>query len=205
MNVILASWQNTWQQLGLATADEALFHQLVARYSEKHRHYHTLQHLRECFLQFDAVRDDALHPGEIELGLWFHDVVYDLDRQDNEQRSADMAHACVLAAGLPVAVADRVHLLIMATVHDAPPGDADARLLVDVDLSILGAEPERFDESDRQIRAEHAHVPEDIFRAGRRRVLSGFLARKRLYCTERFFALYEERARDNLRRSLSRL
>ena len=205
MNVTAASWNATWQALGAASGDDALFNDLVARYSEKHRHYHTLQHLREAFEQFTAARDDAKRPAEIELALWFHDAIYDVHRDDNEERSADMAHACVLKAGLPKDVADRVHTLIMATCHDAPPGDADAQLLVDADLSILGAEPARFDESDEQIRAEFAHVPEAQFREGRKRVLGGFLARERLYCTDRFHAKYEQQARANLRRSLARL
>jgi predicted metal-dependent HD superfamily phosphohydrolase len=205
MNVTLASWRQTWQALGAAQADEALFKDLVARYSESHRHYHTLQHLRECFEQFTQARGDAQRPAEIELALWFHDAVYDVHRDDNEERSAALAHASVLAAGLARDAADRVHVLVMATRHDAPPGEPDAQLLVDADLSILGAEPARFDESDLQIRAEYAHVPDAQFREGRKRVLGSFLARPRLYCTDRFFAKYEQQARDNLRRSLARL
>jgi predicted metal-dependent HD superfamily phosphohydrolase len=204
MKATLASWKETWQALG-AAGSEAAFNDLIARYSEKHRHYHTLQHLREAFDQFTWVRADARRPAEIELALWFHDAIYDVHRDDNEARSADMASQEVLRAGLPAEVAQRVHALIMATCHDAPPGDGDTALLVDADLSILGAEPARFDESDEQIRREFAHVPEDEFRAGRKRVLSGFLARPRLYSTPKFFAKYEQQARENIKRSLARL
>ena len=111
----------------------------------------------------------------------------------------------MLEAGLPADVAGRVRTLVMATRHEGEPQDDDARLLVDVDLAILGADPQRFDESDQQIRAEYAHVPEDEFRAGRRRVLNGFLARPRMYSTEYFHSAFEQRARDNLARALARL
>jgi predicted metal-dependent HD superfamily phosphohydrolase len=205
VSVTLASWQRAWHELGAAAPDTALFNTLIARYSEKHRHYHTLQHLRECLEQFDAVRGMAQRPAEIELALWFHDAVYDPQRQDNEALSADWARDAVLQAGLPDDVAPRIHALIMDTLHLQAPTEPDARLLVDVDLSILGADPARFDESDAQIRAEFAHVPDAEFRQGRRRVLNGFLSRPRLYSTERFYQACEQQARANLQRSLARL
>lgn len=205
MSAGLLGWLRTWHDLGLLAADEGLYNRLMACWTEGHRRYHTLQHLRECLVLFDEVRGGAKHPGEIELALWFHDAYYDPKRHDNEERSAQWAHDCVLEAGLPADVARRVRTLVMATRHEGEPQDDDARLLVDVDLAILGADPQRFDESDEQIRAEYAHVPEDEFRVGRRRVLNGFLARPRMYNTEYFHSAFEQRARDNLTRALARL
>ena len=205
MSTSLASWRRMWQALGAPAADEALYERLIACWSEGHRHYHTLQHLRECMSQFDAVRWLAERSAEIELALWFHDAFYDPTRNDNEERSADWARASVLHAGLPPDVATRVHALVMATRHEAVPEEADAKLLVDVDLAILGADPQRFDEYERQVRAEHAHVPAEQFRQGRRRILSGFLARQRIYGTGYFHDTLEERARENLRRAIGRL
>jgi len=205
MSIDLPSWQAARRELGAKSGDEALYRDLLACWSEGHRHYHTLQHLRECIAQFDPVRGMARHPAEVELALWFHDAFYDPRRSDNEERSADWARDCVLRAGVPTDVAGRVHALVMATRHQAVPEDPDARLLVDVDLSILGAEPARFDESDWQIREEYAHVPEEEFRPGRRRILCEFLARPRLYSTEHFHSALDARARDNLQRALARL
>lgn len=201
---LASSWLRTWQELG-APAPEGLYERLMGCWNENHRQYHTVQHLRECLAQFAAVRHEAKRPAEIELALWFHDAFYDPRRDDNELLSAKWARSSVLQAGLPEDVADRVHALVMATRHEAVPEDADAQLLIDVDLSILGAEAERFDQSDEQIRAEYAHVPDEEFRQGRKRILSGFLARPRLYSTEYFHAALEQRARDNLRRALARL
>lgn len=205
MSTGLGAWRQTWQELGAPAPNEGLHNRLIACWSETHRHYHTLQHLRECLAQFAHVRGQARRPAEVELALWFHDAVYDPRRADNELLSANWAHSSVLQAGLPLDVADRVHTLVMATRHDAVPEDTDAQLLVDVDLSILGAMPERFDEYDEQVRAEYVHVPDEAFRQGRRHVLSDFLARPRLYSTEHFHAALEPRARDNLQRALARL
>jgi predicted metal-dependent HD superfamily phosphohydrolase len=200
------TWHETWHELGAPSGDEALHRRLKACWSEPHRHYHTLQHLGECLSHFRAVRHMAAHPGEVALALWFHDAYYDPTRSDNEQRSADWARDSVLAAGLPVEVANRVHGLVMTTRHEvAVATDIDSQLLVDIDLSILGAEAKRFDESDLQIRREYAHVPEDQYREGRLRILGGFLARPRLYHTDYFFERLERRARENLKRALARL
>jgi predicted metal-dependent HD superfamily phosphohydrolase len=205
MSTSLASWLRMWQELGAPVTDEGLYNRLIACWNEKHRHYHTLKHLGECLAQFAAVRGEAQRPAEAELALWFHDAFYDPRRNDNELLSANWARSSVLHAGLPPDVADRVHALVMATRHDAVPGDADVQLLVDVDLSILGATPERFDQFDQQIRAEYAHVPDEAFRQGRGNVLDSFLARRRLYSTAYFHALLERQARENLQRALARL
>lgn len=201
----LAGWRRSWRELGGADIDDALYRRLVDCWSEKHRHYHTMQHLGECLDLFEKVHHTARRPAEIELALWFHDVFYDPRRDDNEERSAQWARECALQAGLPAETADRLHSLVMATRHEAVPEDADAQLLVDVDLAILGSDAARFDESDAQIRLEYAHVPEDEYRAGRRRVLGEFLARPRLYSTDYFYSRYELPARENLSRTLARL
>ena len=197
-------WHAMWRAFGSA-ADDALFRDLIARYSEPHRKYHTLQHLDECFARLSEIRSGALHPQEVELALWFHDAIYDVRRQDNEKRSADWASATVLGAGLPAATAERVHALIMATRHDAEPADGDQSILVDVDLSILGAEERRFDEYERQVREEYSWVPGMVFRFKRRGILAEFLKRPRIFHTEKFFEAYEARARANLQRSLEKL
>ncbi|WBY01362.1 N-methyl-D-aspartate receptor NMDAR2C subunit [Ramlibacter tataouinensis] len=202
MTIGLASWQRLWGELGAATVNGGLLNQLVAAWGEPQRHYHTLQHLRECLSYLEAASMLARRPAEVELALWFHDAVYDPRRDDNEQRSADWARAGVRAAGCAPEVADRVHALVMATRTHAYAGDdPDTRLLLDIDLSILGAAPARFDDYQRQIRAEYAHVPEPLYRERRAQVLRGFLARPRIYLTDAFHDALEARARGNLARA----
>jgi predicted metal-dependent HD superfamily phosphohydrolase len=201
----LAQWKRMWEALGAAPADEALLQDLVARYSEPHRRYHTMQHIRECFGKLQELRALAREPQEIELALWFHDAIYDTRRHDNEEKSAQWARATVLEAGLPTRVGDRVYELVMVTRHNAVPTDMDQQVLVDVDLSILGASPERFDEYGRQVREEYSWVPGPLFRRERRKILEEFLKRRSLFQTAPFVAAYEARARDNLKRSLEKL
>ncbi len=202
----LQSWQRLWNELGARVANGGLMNQLIAAYSEQQRHYHTLQHLRECLAHFEAAGSLARRPAEVELALWFHDAVYDPRRQDNEARSAEWASDSVLAAGCDAAVAQRVRALVLATrAHQDEAGDSDTQLLLDIDLAILGATPARFAESGRQIRAEYAHVDEAAFRAGRTRVLQGFLARPSLYLTAPYREALEARARANIGQALAAL
>ncbi|MFC5474445.1 hypothetical protein [Paraherbaspirillum soli] len=182
--------------------DPALYPALLERYSEPHRKYHTLQHLDECLAKLPEVRELASHPAEIEVALWFHDAVYSVLRHDNEEKSAEWACASIQKAGLPQEVGNRVHSLIMATRHRAVPTDLDAAILVDVDLSILGAPRARFEQYERQIREEYSYVPTFLFSKKRAQILQEFFDRPRIFTTPIFFERYERQARENLQASL---
>jgi predicted metal-dependent HD superfamily phosphohydrolase len=199
----LATWTDLWLRLG-ARGDPRPGHAAALRaYAEPHRHYHTGEHIARTLALFDGVRDRLRRPAEAELAVWLHDVVYDPRAADNEERSADLA-AGLLVAGGGAAAVPTVRALILATRHAAPPEEHDARYVVDVDLSILGAEPDAFDRYEAQVRREYAFVPDAEWRERRPRVLRRFLDRDRIYETPEFARL-EAPARANLARSLLRL
>jgi predicted metal-dependent HD superfamily phosphohydrolase len=199
-----ARWKGCWDELGLPPPPGAI-DALLARYAEPHRAYHTLRHLEECFAQLEPVRAQCERPAEVELALWYHDAVYEPKEPGNEERSAEWAARVLGEAGVPADAADRVRALVLATKHDAVPETPDARLLVDVDLAILGASPERFDEYEAQVRREYEWVPEPAFRAARARILRELAARPALYSTAWFRGRLEAQARANLARSIARL
>jgi predicted metal-dependent HD superfamily phosphohydrolase len=199
-----AQWIATWNELGAAPPD-GVYEELMARYAEPRRRYHTARHLDECFATLASIRARVSRPAEVELALWFHDAIYDPKRGDNEARSAEWARAVLASAGTGADVGERVAALILATRHDATPSGADAEVLVDVDLAILGAAPARFDEYERQVREEYDWMPPPIFARKRRAILERLLARPRLYATAQMQEAYEHRARSNLARSLERL
>ena len=197
-------WEDAWNGLGVLPPHDLLA-QLIARYSEPGRAYHTLQHLRECFDQLAPASALTTRLSEVQLALWFHDAIYDTHAQDNEERSANWARESLCAAGVSVETPEHVRELVMATRHNALPKEPDARLVVDIDLSILAAPTERFTEYEKQIRAEYSWVTEPSYREGRARILASFLGRRCIYSTPWFYERLEERARENLLRSLQGL
>jgi hypothetical protein len=141
----------------------------------------------------------------VRLALWFHDAVHDTRAKDNEERSAELARAALRGAGVPREMVERVRRLVLATRHELPAEGADASLVVDVDLAILGAAPRRFAEYERQVRREYGWVPSADYRAARLRILRSILDRPAVYATAHFRDTLEERARANLARSVRRL
>lgn len=196
------SWFRAWQGVGASGAGYLPFHALLAKYREAHRKYHNLQHLSECLTAFEQVIDLAPHAAEVEMALWFHDAIYDVRSSHNEERSAQWAQVELSMGGVSPESATLVCSLILATRHTSVPQTPDAQLLVDIDLSILGSGEERFAEYERQIREEYSHVPGFIFRRKRKSILSGFLARPRIYSTDHYHAELERPARQNLQRAI---
>jgi predicted metal-dependent HD superfamily phosphohydrolase len=192
-----ARWRFAWDGLGL-TAPLALYSEVLRVYREPHRSYHTVDHLAECFQHLETARQHAERVPEVQLALWFHDSFYDTWRSDNEERSAAWARTVLLDAGGDAPAAERVADLVLATKSHAFARTVDMALMIDIDLAILGANPPRFAEYERQIRAEYHWVPEPMFRRKRRQLLGAFLARPQIYHTDFFRARLEAAARRNL-------
>lgn len=189
--------------LGLGAAPRAGLHrELVARYAESHRAYHNLRHIGEAFGALAEHHCRVERWDEAVLALWFHDAIYDTRRHDNEERSADWARDELHRAGAAADAAARVHALVLATKHREPPEGNDARLLVDADLSILAAPPDRFAAYERQIRQEYDWFPEPQFREARERFLRGMLARPAIFSDAAMRERHEAHARRNIESSL---
>jgi len=191
-------------RLALPQAPEpALQHwaaRLEAEYSGAQRHYHNLEHLAECLAglaRCDAVVVDA---SSVRLALLFHDAIYVATASDNEAQSAALAAEALAQLGADAATIAAVTGLVLATQRHKPNGHPDCPYLLDIDLSILGAAPERFARYEAAIRAEYAHVPDDAYEVGRSRVMRQFAQRPRLYFTEFFHQVFQAQAAENLLR-----
>lgn len=171
-------------------------------YRDEARAYHNLDHVAQCLREFDSLRPLAENPHAVELAIWFHDAVYDSRAKDNEEQSAQLAAASLAKMGLAGELPRAVQALILLTRHDRAPATADERIIIDVDLSILGQPPDVFDRYESGVREEYAWLADDEFWPKRRDFLKTFLARERIYHTEPCARKYERRARENLQRSI---
>lgn len=202
---LVASWQRAWSGIGAEGSGAEVMAELLERYGEPARSYHNLEHLVDCLRLLSANQDLTEELAAVEMAVWFHDAIYDVQATDNEKKSAQWAADVLKAAGVEEERAEVVRALILATLHSGVSATGDQELLKDIDLSILGAPPERYDRYEAQIREEFSWVPEPTFRAARVRILSEFLERERIYHKERFYSHYEEAARVNLRRAIEGL
>ncbi|MEU7471299.1 hypothetical protein AB0A94_22715 [Streptomyces sp. NPDC044984] len=179
---------------------------LLGRWQEPQRHYHTLTHLTAVLDHVDELADHAADPDVVRLAAWFHDAVYLPDRSENEERSARLAERALPEAGVSAEKTAEVARLVRLTVtHDPADDDRDGQVLCDADLAVLAASPSSYAAYTAAVREEYHFVPNDSFRAGRADVLRQLLALPRLFRTPYGQEHWEATARYNMRGELEML
>jgi predicted metal-dependent HD superfamily phosphohydrolase len=176
-----------------------LYHdEIHLRYTEKHRKYHTLNHLKECFDHFDNVKKHMQKPSLVAMAIWFHDIIYDPMKHDNELKSADLMLQLLKDSHFNSTELNSIHTLIMATKHPSDPKNEDEKLLIDIDLAILSTDSQRFSEYDQQIREEYSFVPEQLYNLERSRFLKKLITSGNIYYSDHFHS-YNKLAISNLK------
>jgi len=179
---------------------------LIRRYEEPHRHYHTTAHLAAVLATVDEHADLAGDPAAVRLAAWYHDAVYDPTAGDNEEASARLAVDTLPGLGVPLdRVAEVARLVRLTAGHHVEPGDRDGALLADADLAVLASPPDRYERYADAVRREYAHVPDQLWRIGRAAVLESLLALDELYRIVPARAEWTAAAHLNLRRELATL
>lgn len=196
--------QIAWQELvGTETAEWEI---LRAAYSEPARHYHNLGHIHALLARAAEYRAQLQDYTAVRFAIWFHDVVYDTKRSDNEERSARLAVQTLQRLHISTAVSQTVEAMILATkAHQLGDLNRDAAWFLDFDLAILGSAPKVYQAYRQAIRQEYHWVPGLLFRRKRRQVLENFLQRERLFFTAEMRAGLETQARRNLQDELTLL
>ena len=188
---------------------KALWQDIAMRYNETQRVYHSLQHIRQLFGQFEQVKHHLNEPHIIALALFYHDVIYTPTRSDNELKSAEYAVEA-LSSYLTAEQCQYIYTLIMMTAsHQIDKTDdwldkakkSDATYSLDMDLSILGATWSEYERYAQTVRQEYAHISNADYRVGRISVLKGLLAHPTLYLTD-YHSRLEEQARENIKREI---
>lgn len=205
-------WLSLCERLGATDPDaiDLLFRWIVSLYSGHRRCYHTMAHIEDCLQKLNVVRSLLYKPDIVEMALWLHDIICNTRRKDNEEQSAKFVGPMLSKMGIPQNVIGHVKYFILATKgHKEQISPRDLNYLLDIDMSILGADPPEFDEYERGISKEYWWLkPVKKFRDGRTAFLNGLVdpkQRKSIFITEWFQAHYESQARENIKRSLARL
>ena len=217
--LLLHSWQSVSDYWGLTSESSAAWQKtLVDLYQTADRHYHTLGHVQDllCHRQMLVERKIPIMTELMDTVIWFHDAIYNPTSQSNETESAALFGRFLEDCSLrDKNKEDYVMLLIIHTQHhinelpsfilDSPTFEQDAQLFLDLDLSILGAEPMKYEVYAKNIRKEYSHVADDLYRRGRSGVLRTFLHSPALYRTAVGLKLWQKQAEHNIAKELQML
>jgi len=197
----------------------ALGEDLLERYEQPHRKYHTSVHLSEMLTALKTLykRHHTATPRAVLLAAWFHDAVYEANPGDDEAASADLARTALTPLASTGFLTNRgvtaiAHLIELTASHQLADGieeytsgaltRADAEFFLDADLAILAADSPRYTRYVAGVRAEYAHYAPDAFTRGRAAILQGFLNRTAIYASDTAHLLWDAPARLNLRTEL---
>ena len=197
----------------------ALGEDLLERYEQPHRKYHTSVHLSEMLTALKTLykRHHTATPRAVLLAAWFHDAVYEANPGDDEAASADLARTTLTPLASTGSLTNRevtaiAHLIELTASHQLADGieeytsgaltRADAAFFLDADLAILAADSPRYTRYVAGVRAEYAHYTLDAFTRGRAAILQGFLNRTAIYASDTAHLLWDAPARLNLRTEL---
>ena len=173
---------------------DSLWREIHRKYSEPHRYYHTLKHLEQIYKELEGL---TLNP-VIEFAIFYHDVIYDVEKNNNEEESALLTCKRLEALGVKKKLINDVSQLIILSKKHEPTPVEDYKLFLDADIGILGASPSDYEKYIQNIQKEYCIYDESTYNNGRKKVLSHFLEKSRLYQSEYFNNKYEEPARTNI-------
>jgi predicted metal-dependent HD superfamily phosphohydrolase len=209
-NALLAEWGEVLRRCqtdpGSAPDPAPYGRDLLERWAEPQRRYHTLDHLVAVLTRVTELTAYSGDPDTAVLAAWFHDAVYRPDRSENEERSAALAERALTEAGVHPARASEVARLVRLTVtHDPAPGDRDGEVLCDADLAVLAGDPAQYAAYAAAVRDEYGFVPDDAFRTARADILRRLLALPTLFRTPYGQQHWEDVARRNVATELELL
>jgi len=185
-----------------------LWREILSAYTNENRHYHSLEHLVDLFTQADQLKAQIEDFDTLELSIWYHDIIYQCLRKDNEEKSALFAKYRLEAINYPRQKLVRCYEQINATkTHKLPANskDLDLALFLDFDLSILGKDWPIYENYCAQIRKEYSIFPNFLYNRGRKKVIKQLLNLSQIFKTNYYVEKYEKAARNNLERELEKL
>ena len=201
-----ARFTHLWQRCLLSGVDAdsvSAWQQLSQHYSEKHRLYHTLEHLSFCMREFDTARHLMDTADTVEMAIWYHDINHNPQTMDNEYQSR-LLFESIAQDIFDQEFSHTVGNLIMATTHNQTPETRDEYYICDIDLSSMGASWEKFIQDSNALKAE-SDTATERYSMGKLKFFNALLERPRIFYTDFFHSLYEATARKNIQRYISML
>jgi predicted metal-dependent HD superfamily phosphohydrolase len=184
---------------------EKYFQIILEKYSEKKRFYHNLTHIHALLNNAENLKTCFQNYSAVGFAIWFHDIIYNTKRSNNEEKSAELAVKALQEMQVPNTTIELVEKMIIATkTHNASELIEDGKMFLDLDLGILGTSAETYQQYHQAIRKEYSWVPWFLYKRSRKTVLRGFLAREHIFFTSELAKL-EQIARQNITQEIELL
>jgi predicted metal-dependent HD superfamily phosphohydrolase len=198
--------QEQWMQLGrlYCNNEETLngyFNSFEEKYSTPGRYYHTIDHITSLLKMSEKYSSRLKNKEVVDLSIFYHDIIYNVLFNNNEDKSAAYAGKQLTALNVPAETVQAVVAFIKATkTHELKeiPLKKDLAYFLDFDISILAAEPAVYHDYITHVRKEYEIYPDDLYKKARNRFLAHCMAKKHIFYTLEFRTEYEEKARQNI-------
>jgi predicted metal-dependent HD superfamily phosphohydrolase len=203
INFLFDHWQAVMKPFGIGEEAVPCFKRIMKHYSAPQRYYHSVLHLILCLEEFEQAAHLIENPEIVKLALFYHDAIYDFRKSNNEEKSAELADNELFKLGVPAQERKMISNLILVTKHTSMPKEVSQKLIMDVDLAILGSPDKVYEMYQHAVRQEYAWLDDTTFKQGRSKLLQSFLNRPSIYQTAFFKEKYELQARQNLQNELA--
>jgi predicted metal-dependent HD superfamily phosphohydrolase len=181
---------------------DELWTEVEKNYSNKKRFYHTIEHLENLLAQLVEIKTELKNWDTILFTLFYHDIIYNSLKSDNEEKSAELADKRMKQLSVSTEIIENTKFQILATKSHKISSDSDTNYFTDADLSILGQSWEAYSTYFKNVRKEYSFYPDLIYKPGRKKVLKHFLSMDSIYKTDYFHKKFEARAKENLLKEL---
>lgn len=201
-------WEELSEDLGLNERDSLLlWSEIENKYNGRNRHYHNLKHLGAMMDEALRFKDRIEHPSVLKLSIFYHDLIYNPLRKDNELRSAERMKSRLTKLGVATDTTSRsFDQILLTNGHQLNQSStSDDQYFLDFDLTVLGEDWLIYEEYVKQIRKEYWIFPATTYKEGRKKALASFLNREFIYLTKAFRETKEGQARANLQREIDEL
>ncbi|WP_207494121.1 HD domain-containing protein [Aridibaculum aurantiacum] len=200
-----------WQQLTAFNPDtelkNTLLHEIKSAYTAPGRHFHNLDHIEQMLQLCDEHIAALQNPVVVGFAIVYHDIIYNTERRDNEEQSAEKARRHLKAINLKRSFISEVEAFILATKDHVIPEEVvnknDLAFFLDFDLAVLGSSEFAYEQYRKDIRQEYLQYRTHVYKEGRKQAMLQLLKKDHLYYTNAFRELYEQQARENINNELA--
>ena len=134
--------------------------------------------------------------------LYYHDIIYNAGKSDNEEKSAKLAEKRLKQISVSKDKIESCKQQILATKLHLKSIDSDTNYFTDADLSVLGQPWETYSYYYKNVRKEYSIYPDFVYIPRRKKVVNHFLKMDRIFKTEFFHGTFEIQAKQNLQMEL---